>query len=209
MMADMRAWFLDDKKGAARILDDTLARHPISTLRIPYDYAGLAHAYGLAGRPDAERTVVSQWQQARKSRSEMADSSVGLIMKAGMAMTAGRYDEGIAAYRAAAVTGCESCTLPEIGRAFDLSGKPDSAIASFTRYLATGEPARQYLDGIVLAGIHKRLGELYEGKENRADALSHYNTFLALWKDADPELQPKVQEVRQRVSRLSKSSEKR
>ncbi|CAN5858714.1 hypothetical protein BH11GEM1_BH11GEM1_35180 [soil metagenome] len=208
-IADLRAWFLDDRKGAARILDDTLARHPLSGLQASFEYAQVAHVYGLAGRPDAARTVFSQWQQSRKSRSQRGDSSIALEMRADMAMAAGRYDEAIAAFRAASATGCETCTLPDIGRAFDLSGRADSAIASFTRYLATGDPGRQYRDGMVLAGLHKRLGELYEAKGNRADALSHYNTFLALWKDADPELQPKVQEVRQRVSRLSKSSEKK
>jgi hypothetical protein len=40
--------------------------------------------------------------------------------------------------------------------------------------------------------LHKRLGELYEAKGQRDKALQHYRSFLALWKDADPELQPKV-----------------
>ena len=206
-IAEMRVWFLDDRKGAARILDDTLAHHPVSGLRSAGQYAGLARVYGLAGRPDAARAVVSQWQQSRKIRSGTSDSTTSLNMKGDMALAAGRNDEAIASFRAASVTGCESCRMPEIGRAFDLAGKPDSAIASFTRYLTTIEPDRFYFDGMVLAGMHKRLGELYEAKGNRADALSHYNTFLTLWKDADPELQPKVREVRQRVAQLSRSSE--
>ncbi len=33
-------------------------------------------------------------------------------------------------------------------------------------------------------------------------ALSHYVQFVELWKDADPELQPKVAQVRQRIAHL-------
>jgi hypothetical protein len=35
--------------------------------------------------------------------------------------------------------------------------------------------------------------------------LSHYLAFIALWKDADPELQPKVAEVKARVARMKDS----
>ena len=30
----------------------------------------------------------------------------------------------------------------------------------------------------------------------------HYSAFVELWQDADPELQPLVDEVRQRIARL-------
>jgi hypothetical protein len=58
-------------------------------------------------------------------------------------------------------------------------------------------------DAVVLAGIHKRLGELYEAKGENQKAASHYLAFIELWKNADPALQPKVAEVRQRLARLS------
>ena len=154
------------------------------------------------------RSTAAQWEQVRKTKTEIGDTLVALRIRGEMALAAGRYDEAVADFRGANASVCDFCYLPEIGRAFDLASKPDSAIAAFTSYLAIRSPRRSSVDGPALAGVHKRLGELYEAKGNRADALSHYNTFLTLWKDADPELQPKVQEVRQRVSRLSKSSEK-
>jgi hypothetical protein len=58
-----------------------------------------------------------------------------------------------------------------------------------------------------LAGIHKRLGELYESRDPKK-AAAHYSAFVALWKDADPELQPKVAEVRRRLDRLRASEAK-
>jgi len=108
-------------------------------------------------------------------------------------------------------TGCKLCVLPDIARAYDLSGQPDSAISVFARYLATpwmsrvvgAGPAGQ--DPLYLAGTYKRLGELYEAKGDRAHAEEYYAKFAALWKDSDPELQPKVKEVEKRLARLRAS----
>ena len=54
-----------------------------------------------------------------------------------------------------------------------------------------------------LAPTYKRLGELYEAKGDRKKAADYYGRFVELWKDADPELQPGVREVRQRLARLA------
>ena len=58
------------------------------------------------------------------------------------------------------------------------------------------------IDPAFVAGAHKRLGELYEAKGDRRRAVSHYLKFVELWKNADPELQPKVGEVQRRLARL-------
>jgi hypothetical protein len=59
-----------------------------------------------------------------------------------------------------------------------------------------------FLDPSFLAGTHKRLGELYEAKGDEQRARDHYAKFVALWNNADPELQPKVSQVKQRLARL-------
>jgi hypothetical protein len=46
------------------------------------------------------------------------------------------------------------------------------------------------------------LGELYEDRD-RQKALDYYSQFVGLWRDADPELQPVVEEVRARMAELS------
>jgi len=56
-----------------------------------------------------------------------------------------------------------------------------------------------------MAPTHKRLGELYEAKGDNAKAVSHYSAFVNLWQRADPDLQPKVTEVRARMDRLAKT----
>jgi len=59
------------------------------------------------------------------------------------------------------------------------------------------------VDADYLAGTYKRLGELYEAKGDKTKAASYYTKFITLWKDADPELQPRVAEVRKRLARLN------
>ena len=51
--------------------------------------------------------------------------------------------------------------------------------------------------------VLKRLGELYEARGNREQAVEYYGRFVELWKDADPELQPLVRHVQQRMVRLA------
>ncbi len=58
------------------------------------------------------------------------------------------------------------------------------------------------MDPLFLAGTHKRLGELYEAKGERAKAEGHYLQFVDQWKNADPVLQPKVTEVKRRLAHL-------
>jgi tetratricopeptide (TPR) repeat protein len=47
------------------------------------------------------------------------------------------------------------------------------------------------------------LGRIYEELGEFADARREYEAFVAAWKDADPELQPKVAEARAAVQRLT------
>ena len=48
----------------------------------------------------------------------------------------------------------------------------------------------------------KRIGELYDAKGDTAKAEHYYQRFVDLWKDAEPELQPKVRKARERIAEL-------
>jgi hypothetical protein len=65
------------------------------------------------------------------------------------------------------------------------------------------ENFRLYDDAVNLAPILRRAGELYEARSDRERAVSSYQRFLDLWRDADPELQPQVVEVRRRLAALT------
>jgi len=49
----------------------------------------------------------------------------------------------------------------------------------------------------------KRLGELYEERNDRDKALHYYNELVDLWNGADDVLQPIVRDVRSRIARLA------
>jgi hypothetical protein len=49
---------------------------------------------------------------------------------------------------------------------------------------------------------HERLGSLYLEVGDTAAAAHHLATFIDLWQDADPELQPRVEAARRRLAGL-------
>ena len=59
------------------------------------------------------------------------------------------------------------------------------------------------MDPMLLAGVHHRLGELYEQQKKSEKAAEHYRAFIELWKGADAELQPRVAEARRRLQELT------
>jgi hypothetical protein len=60
---------------------------------------------------------------------------------------------------------------------------------------------------VALKVLHPKLGaalgELYEQRGQRAEAIDAYGRFAGLWKGADPALQPAVRDVRQRMAALA------
>jgi tetratricopeptide (TPR) repeat protein len=130
-------------------------------------------------------------------------------MRGAVALAEGKYAAAQTDLRITEHQGCMACDLPMLARAYDLGSAPDSAIAIYERYLTTPDLDRIETDGSFIPVVHKRLGELYEAKGQREKALEHYRTFIALWKDADPVLQPKVVDARQRVAALTRGADRR
>jgi tetratricopeptide (TPR) repeat protein/tRNA A-37 threonylcarbamoyl transferase component Bud32 len=88
-----------------------------------------------------------------------------------------------------------------LAQAHDFAGHSDSAIVYFEKFVKYKDPNMNE-DSQFLAGAYKRLGELYETKGDREKAIENYEKFVDLWKNAEPELQPKVAEVRSKLNRL-------
>ena len=207
--AQTATWFLGDKTGALRTLDDSLAHHPVDSIAQLSDPMGrVSWAFAGAGRPEQSRAIFARWQEAHKRTTFGDDSLYRAFMQGQIALASNKPADALTYFRAADVAGCRVCFLPLIGQSYDLLGNADSTIAVFNRYLETPAPDRGFTDGMFMPGIHKRLGELYEAKGDRQQALTHYMKFADLWKSADPELQPKVAEVRAKIARLSKAEGK-
>jgi hypothetical protein len=98
---------------------------------------------------------------------------------------------------------CPMCGYFELGQTFIKLSQPDSARIALERYENVGGPFRVLADASYLAASYQRLGELYEAKGDRAKARENYEKLIALWKTADPELQPIVRDSKARVVRLS------
>jgi tRNA A-37 threonylcarbamoyl transferase component Bud32/tetratricopeptide (TPR) repeat protein len=206
------AWFFGNTDRAVRRLDAVLASSAFQNQPVvdrPWFFAGAA--YALAGRPDKARAVLDLYTAAVRDTAQRRDQSwlVHRVM-AEIALAEKRPRDAIVEFRKGDMKPDGPVDVNPLwihfalGRAFDAANEPDSAIAHFEQYLQTPHllRAQRANDPTALAGISKRLGELYEARREYAKAAAYYQKFVTLWKDADPELQPRVAEVRQRLARL-------
>ena len=107
---------------------------------------------------------------------------------------------------------CSQMAFLEVAIAFDRAGQADSAIAAYRRFVDLralrflSPPRSADLGTPQLAPALRRLGELLEAKGEKQAAIAAYERFLEFWADADPDLQPIVRDVRDRVTRLRRST---
>jgi tetratricopeptide (TPR) repeat protein len=206
-------YILDNVTRARGTLDRALTAHPIASLpHAERPYTPLVHLLALVGRTNLAKQVAALFDRDSATFRRFEDGRIRHGMAGDIALAERRYDDAAREYRMAADAPdrCRICFWPYEAHAYDLAGKRDSAIAIFTRYVETGDPwrsgdtwgASHLVDASWLAASYLRLGELWEKKGDHAKAASYYGRFVDLWKNADPELQPRVAEVRRRLARL-------
>ncbi|HSG81527.1 MAG TPA: hypothetical protein VLC48_04700, partial [Gemmatimonadota bacterium] len=102
---------------------------------------------------------------------------------------------------------CLYCSNTFLALAFDGAGMADSAVAYYERSISTYEQYRRIgdalADGFFLPDAYERLGMLYEERGDREKAIYYYGLLAELWKDADPELKPRVEAARRAIAALS------
>lgn len=211
---ELDIWFRDRKARGLQRLDATLQRLPLGEgQEAERPYFATAELFARAGKPERARAILAQYdrevQDTALKRSQhpyrqRADAEIALAERKPLeALALFRKSDTIAD---GPVDFCATCIHPRIARAFDEAGMPDSAIMAFERFIkgagigffGDAAPHPTYL-----AGTYKRLGELYEQKGDASKAIEYYNKFVTLWKNADPELQVKVAEVRRRLALLT------
>jgi tetratricopeptide (TPR) repeat protein len=208
--AAIEIWWLGENERGVRALDAALAATPLRNLPVEQrPYFQFALYYATAGRPDKARAMLSQMEtevrdpQLRRALEPGRHSAMSQILLAEK-----KPLEAIKELWASdsvpdgPSSDCAHCNDADLGRAYDLANQPDSAIAHWERYLSERYTHGVGSDAQVLAGVYKRLGEIYEAKGDTAKAESRYSSFVELWKNADPQLQPKVTEVRKRLAAL-------
>jgi uncharacterized protein (UPF0297 family) len=65
------------------------------------------------------------------------------------------------------------------------------------------------MDPVRVPAIRERLGQLYESLGKTEKAAENYSAFVELWKNADPELQPRVAAARAKLRRMSLDAPRR
>jgi tetratricopeptide (TPR) repeat protein/tRNA A-37 threonylcarbamoyl transferase component Bud32 len=200
-------WFRGEKARGLQLIEAALSRHPLDSippLQRPYTY--IANVFALGGRPVEARKLLAQMQRDIPGEQLAAQRYDMYNTRAEIALAEMRTAEALAEFRKSDRPGCPVCVLPNLGRAYDVSGNADSAMAAFEGYLASTAFDRSYMDELNRAGIYKRLGELYEARGDTARAITNYAAFTSYWKNADPELQPRVLQAQQRLTRLRTNS---
>jgi tetratricopeptide (TPR) repeat protein len=198
----VQAFHLGDAAAARATVRRALAKVPMESLppserqwRFVLDIAA------AAGDVDGARTAL---QALERDLPEMAEPKGALEEARGTAaLAAGQGADAIPLFREAdrLYYSCHRCGMINLARAFDLAGERDSAIAYFQKFVDAPHPML-FEDQDYLAGSYKRLGELYEAAGDLPRAAAAFERFVDLWKDADPELQPKVREARSSLERI-------
>jgi tetratricopeptide (TPR) repeat protein len=192
-----------DAGAALAIVAGALRRHPLAGVS-PEDrpYLDLVGLYAAAGRPDLARAVQRSWERDAPEGRRRAPERHAIEAQAAFAER--DYTKAATAWRAFNdALGCVVCGLYDLGRVYDAAGQPDSAIAVWQRAVTQPDLNRLTSDPLDLAPTLKRLGELYERRGDRQPALDAYSRFVELWRDADPEFQPVVADVKRRIERLT------
>jgi DNA-binding SARP family transcriptional activator/Tfp pilus assembly protein PilF/TolB-like protein len=214
-LALLDIWFRADTAAGIRTLEAVLNEFRMDSLA-PLDrpYLGLALFYAMAGRVHRARELVSEYEAAVDPKVRGWEGTIVAQRVAGaVALAEGRLQNAIRELELADAGNCLLCTLPLLGRAYDLAGQSDSALAIYERYTATPEMARVHPDSYGnwlslkdpywLPLIYDGLAALYEQNGNTEKALEYYAKLVELWKDADPELQPRVAAARRAIRALS------
>ena len=195
-------------------LDAAIAKvpfHDIPMVDRPYFF--IADVLVSAGSGEKARAMIARYQaevtDTTLRRAQTADLHrvLGEIALAeGKPLDAlAEFRRGDVGYDGAPAHECAPCLFSDLGRAYDAAAKPDSAALMFERFLATPfwDKGDLMLDPLRKPAIHERLGQLYESMGKPEQAIQHYRVFIDLWKNADPELQPRVADARKRLARLT------
>jgi tetratricopeptide (TPR) repeat protein len=197
------------RESATRRLDSLMATPGFKGVPVtdrPYDEIALL--YATAGRPQQARLVAAEGERALRASGLVGERllsgrfhrMLGDGLQGILLLQEGKFDESVWRFRRAQAAFAALWWVPELAVAVDRGGAADSALALYERYLGSTWNFRLYPDGHHLAPMVRRAGELYEARGDRARAAQAYQRFVALWRDADPVLQPQVAEVRRRLA---------
>jgi tetratricopeptide (TPR) repeat protein len=215
---DLPAWvrvdFLDEGAAVARELEAAIvAATPVGSQDRDWPYFDIAELYAtVAGQPQRARAWLNRYDAEVKDTFRLRVEANDRLRVLGEVLVAeGKPLEAVDIFRRAdrlpdGPDGtCLTCLPMRLANAFDNAKLADSAIFYMERTLTVFDPNRMsdVRDPLLLPWFNRRLGELYEAKGDRVRAAGYYRKLIEQWKNADPELQVKVNELKARVRRLT------
>lgn len=150
------------------VVAEAMRRHPLDSLppgARPYVRLGILYA-GL-GDPERAAEMQAAVESQGLNRGRFAEAEWHRLRGA-VLLARGRSLEAQAELRrAAAADECALCSLPLLGRSYELGGRVDSAIAVYERYLRTPWMKRVELDALERRGLVARLDALYRVRDGQ------------------------------------------
>jgi hypothetical protein len=178
---------------------------PVINWPAPY----VASMFARAGETDKARQVLARYETALGQDTSFRRWQMPFVQQsqAEIALAEGKAAEAAALFRKGdrredgPVNGCRECLARDLMRTFAQAGMADSAIAVYEAYRKTpwGGRERQGPDGSFDGALTEAMARIYDSKGDTARAAELYRDFIELWKNADPELQSRVQAARERL----------
>jgi tetratricopeptide (TPR) repeat protein len=192
------------------MLDSTRRAHPVGSEPVGSDQSMfLVLSYASAGAPARAREVMNQWEARLDSLGRRQNHVWLMLLNGTVALAEGKADSAVEYYRRADF---DADGLPSsagtvwspllVGLAFDRGGQADSARKYLTQYAEMAGTGHFQADPFYMAPTLFRLGQLYQSAGDTARAMDYYGRFVRVWKDADPDLQPRVTEAKKAMAEL-------
>jgi len=194
----MNYWVMDYPDRGLGMLESTLAKYPSARFSLR-----AAEFYAQFGRPDSARALLAA--RGPTDAAVYARGTDTLQVWAWIDLAEGRPRDAARKFRESqrslgGNTTSHTSRDAETGLAFERAGLRDSAIVTYENYL-NAAPALE-LDAYRLVWVLEHAARLYEERGDRRKARAAYARVVELWKDADPDLQPRVSHARERAAAL-------
>jgi eukaryotic-like serine/threonine-protein kinase len=177
--------------------------------RPPSDQWHFFHAnlLGMAGRPDEAEAVLRRFEEEVPEEFHEGFHTRNESARFYVAIQRGQAEEAIGIIQhIRAAHPCRECYAKRMGWALVETGRLQEAVEEWETALAWRDQihALHWHLGQNL-WILQRIGPVYEALGEGEKALAHYRRMVDLWAGADPELQPRVREWRERIEALERA----
>ena len=202
---DMVSVLRQDPEAARVRLEQALEQIPFDELDPedrPYWFGLTFHAD--LGLVDAARRDLKLYLENVPERSRRYDETES-SGRAFILLAEGDFEGAIEAFDdVIASPWCYPCRWPRRGRALarEATGRLDEAIADLRFIIEVDFLWRIFDEAALVPDALERLGGLYEQTGQYDEAVAAYSRFAELWKEADPELQPRVRAALQRIDAI-------